>query len=417
VSVVAVRGEGLSKRFRLGAAVQGRLTEAVSDVLERPLRSLTGNGRQPREYLWALKDVSFEVDEGEVVGFIGRNGAGKSTLLKVLSRITEPTEGYADIRGRVGSLLEVGSGFHPDLTGRENVYLYGTVLGMRKREVARKFDEIVAFAEVEQFIDTPVKRYSSGMYMRLAFAVAAHLEPDILIVDEVLSVGDYAFQKRCLGKMEQVASSGRTVLFVSHNMPAVASLCERAYLLEKGRIVGSGPADEVVRRYTAQFTADQFIPIGERHDRHGDGSVRVTALRIENADDRGPISSSSRLRIVLDYESDAPLRLPRFQVTLHDADYHPLFLLDTDVEGDLPEVVPARGRLTCVTDPIQLTPGTCGVMVGVHRGASLADGVEFAGAFDVHPDGFFESGRMPLRSEAVGVLHHTWALAEVDARG
>jgi lipopolysaccharide transport system ATP-binding protein len=416
MSVIAVRGEGISKRFRLGAAVQGRLTEAVSELVERPLRSLARNGRPSREFLWALKDVSFHVEEGEVVGFIGRNGAGKTTLLKILSRITEPTDGYADIRGRVGSLLEVGSGFHPDLTGRENVYLYGSVLGMRKREVQRKFDEIVAFAEVEPFIDTPVKRYSSGMYMRLAFAVAAHLEPEILIVDEVLAVGDYAFQKRCLGKMEQTASGGRTVLFVSHNMPAVASLCRRAYLLEEGRIVDEGTADEVVRRYTAQFTADQYIPIAERQDRRGDGSVRVTALGIENADHGGAISSGSRLRIVLDYESAAPLRLPRVQVTIHDDDYYPLFLLDTDLEGDLPEVVPARGRLTCVTDPIQLTPGTCGLMVGIHRGMALADGIEFAGAFDVEPDGFFGSGRMPLRSEAVALLHHRWALAEPDER-
>jgi lipopolysaccharide transport system ATP-binding protein len=410
VNVVAVRAEGISKRFRLGAAVQGRLTETMWNALERPFRLSAKNGIPRREYIWALKDVSFEINEGEVIGIIGRNGAGKSTLLKILSRITEPTEGSFDVRGRVGSLLEVGSGFHPDLTGRENVYLYGSVLGMRKRDVERKFDEIVSFAEVERFIDTPVKRYSSGMYMRLAFAVAAHLEPEILMVDEVLSVGDFQFQKKCLGRIEQVAMDGRTVLFVSHNTAAVASLCTRAYLLDSGRIVGAGAAPDVVRQYIAESKSAEIISIGERQDRRGDGSVRVTGLRIENSERGRPISSSSRLRVTLDYESAAPLSDTRFQVTIHDADYHPLYLLDTDLEGALPGVLPARGTLICVTDPIRFTPGTCGLMVGVDRRGTLADGIEYAGVFEVEPDGFF-AGRVPLRSEAAALLHHKWVLA------
>src|SRR5437667_3351245 len=241
MSDIAIRVENLSKRYEIGAAK--RRHDTLRDQLADGLKALFRNNGQPRqrkESIWALKDVSFEISEGEVVGFIGRNGAGKSTLLKILSRITDPTEGSFDVRGRVGSLIEVGSGFHPDLTGRENVYLYGTVLGMRKRDVQRKFDEIVSFAEVERFIDTPVKRYSSGMYMRLAFAVAAHLEPEIMMVDEVLSVGDFPFQKKCLARMEQVATDGRTVVFVSHNMAAVASLCKRAYLIDKGRIISAG---------------------------------------------------------------------------------------------------------------------------------------------------------------------------------
>ena len=410
MSVVAVRAEGISKCFRLGAAVQGRLTETLWNALERPIRSLRNNGAPRYEVVWALKDVSFEISEGEVVGFIGRNGAGKSTLLKILSRITDPTEGSFDVRGRVGSLIEVGSGFHPDLTGRENVYLYGTVLGMRKRDVQRKFDEIVSFAEVERFIDTPVKRYSSGMYMRLAFAVAAHLEPEILMVDEVLSVGDFTFQKKCLARMEQVATDGRTVLFVSHNTAAVASLCRRAYLLDRGRIVAAGAARDVVGEYIAAFQSAQFIPIGERQDRRGDGSVRVTGLRIEDANGTVSISSNSRLKVSVDYESASPLRDARFQVTIHDAEYHPLFLLDTDIAADLPAVLPARGTLTCVTGPIQLTPGLCGLMVGVDQRGTLADGIEFAGVFDVEPSGFF-AGRMPLRSEAVSLLDHKWTLA------
>jgi lipopolysaccharide transport system ATP-binding protein len=414
MNAIAVRGEGISKRFQLGAAVQGRLTEALGEAFGRSLHTLTRSRRPRREFLWALKNVSFEVQAGEVVGFIGNNGAGKTTLLKILSRITEPTEGYFDIRGRVGSLIEVGSGFHPDLTGRENVYLYGSVLGMRKPEVERRFDEIVSFAEIERFIDTPVKRYSSGMYMRLAFAVAAHLHAEIMMVDEVLSVGDYAFQKRCLGKMEEVATSGRTVLFVSHNLGAVAALCRRAYLLDRGRIVAEGAAADVVLKYKDSWEAAQVIPIGEREDRRGDGSIRVTGLRVESADGGEAITSSSRIRVIVDYESGSPLRTPRFQVTIHDAEYNPLYLLDTDGGSEMPELLPAHGSVVCVTQPLRLTPGTCGLMVGVHRGPVLADGIEFAGAFDVQPDGVFDSGRVPLRSEAVGLLNHRWMLAGPD---
>ncbi len=253
---VAIRVEQLSKRYRIGELQRYKaLRDTLTDALYAPFRaaiSLFNDGRpsaQPSNYIWALEDVSFEVKHGEVIGIIGRNGAGKSTLLKVLSRITEPTTGYADIRGRVGSLLEVGTGFHPELTGRENIYLNGAILGMKKAEIERQFDKIVAFAEVEKFIDTPVKFYSSGMYVRLAFAVAAHLEPEILLVDEVLAVGDAAFQTKCLGKMGEVAKQGRTVLFVSHNMTAVRALCGSAMLLEAGQTVGNGPVGPVIDRY------------------------------------------------------------------------------------------------------------------------------------------------------------------------
>jgi lipopolysaccharide transport system ATP-binding protein len=246
-----IRAEGVSKHYRLGALQESYLTvrEAVAGALRAPLKRLRGGGGLRGETLWALRDVTFEVAPGEVVGIVGRNGAGKSTLLKILSRITEPSAGRVELYGRVGSLLEVGTGFHPELTGRENIFLNGAILGMGKSEIKSRFDEIVAFSELERFIDTPVKRYSSGMYVRLAFAVAAHLEPDILVVDEVLAVGDLMFQKRCLGKMQDVTRQGRTVLFVSHNVSAVKSLCTRALLLKAGRVASEGGVDRVVDEY------------------------------------------------------------------------------------------------------------------------------------------------------------------------
>ncbi len=256
---IALRVEDLSKQYHIGGSrreayttLRDTLTDGIVSSLRCAGKLFGGRGGRAAdrgETIWALKDISFEIKRGEVVGIIGYNGAGKSTLLKILSRITEPTEGYADIYGRVGSLLEVGTGFHPELTGRENIYLNGAILGMRRVEIQRKFDDIVAFAELEKFIDTPVKHYSSGMYMRLAFAVAAHLEPDILLVDEVLAVGDARFQKKCLNKMQDVGQQGRTVLFVSHNMSAVTRLCPRAILLDGGCIIQDGPSHHVVSAY------------------------------------------------------------------------------------------------------------------------------------------------------------------------
>jgi homopolymeric O-antigen transport system ATP-binding protein len=251
-----IKVEKLSKRYAIG---ERERYPALRDVLTRAIRSpLRSWRRPPREFLWALKDVSFEVREGEVVGLIGRNGAGKTTLLKLLARITRPTEGHAEVHGRMGSLLEVGTGFHPDLTGRENTYLSGAILGMTRKEINRKFDAIVAFAEVERFIDTPLKHFSTGMQMRLAFAVAAHLEPEILLVDEVLAVGDLQFQKKCLGKMEEVSSGGRTIVFVSHQMNQIRRLCENVFWIDGGTIRQAGPTGQVVGAYEAAMTAGQL---------------------------------------------------------------------------------------------------------------------------------------------------------------
>ena len=253
---IAIRVENLSKQFHIGAIQKNRnfreaLVDGVTAPFRRTINRLRGQakGAELDETIWALKDVSFELRNGETIGIIGGNGAGKSTLLKIISRITEPTEGFAEIHGRIGSLLEVGTGFHPELTGRENTYLNGAILGMKKAEIKRKFDEIVSFSGIDKFIDTPVKHYSSGMYLRLAFAVAAHLEPEILIVDEVLAVGDARFQKKCLDKMQDISQKGRSIVFVSHNMLAITQLCERAILLDNGRVVQEGPSHEVVRSY------------------------------------------------------------------------------------------------------------------------------------------------------------------------
>lgn len=285
---VAIRVENLSKRYRIGRREQyGSLRDTLTDTLTAPLRAIhrpsptpvppTPNGT---DHIWALKDVSFEVKRGEVVGVIGRNGAGKSTLLKILSSITEPTDGCADLRGRVGSLLEVGTGFHAELTGRENIYLSGAILGMKKADIERKCEEIVAFAEVEEFLDTPVKHYSSGMYLRLAFAVAAHLEPEILLIDEVLAVGDAAFQQKCLGRMSDVASQGRTVLFVSHNLSAVAELCTRGLLLDSGRLLFQGRAADCITQYLLQGRSNDPPP-----DDHS-LPLRLGSMRIVS--DSGP---------------------------------------------------------------------------------------------------------------------------------
>jgi lipopolysaccharide transport system ATP-binding protein len=268
MSTPAIRIEELGKKYRIGAPQNEyrTLRDSLMGALVAPVRRvaavLQGRAAEASEHeIWALRDLSFEVKRGEVVGLIGSNGAGKTTLLKILSRITEPTTGRVGVKGRVGSLLEVGTGFHPELTGRENLYLNGAILGMKRAEIVKKFDEIVAFSEIEKFMDTPVKHYSSGMYMRLAFSVAAHLEPDVLLVDEVLAVGDAAFQKKCLGKMDDVAKHGRTVLFVSHNMPAVQSLCSRTIWLDEGRVVATGPSDDVVTRYlqTCSSTATERV--------------------------------------------------------------------------------------------------------------------------------------------------------------
>ena len=282
-----IKVKGLSKQYRIGAAnnTYSTLRDALATAARAPLQRLRGTRNQEANTIWALQDVSFEVWPGEVIGIIGRNGAGKSTLLKILSRITDPTSGRLELYGRIASLLEVGTGFHPELTGRENTYLNGAILGMTKSEIKRKFDEIVAFAEIEKFIDTPVKFYSSGMYVRLAFAVAAHLEPEILLLDEVLAVGDTAFQQKCLGKMRDVSSHGRTVLLVSHSMATVGQLCKRTICINEGRIENLGPSDEVIRSYLDSQRRVEAAYVRDESRVEQIPKVLILGARIRNSED------------------------------------------------------------------------------------------------------------------------------------
>jgi len=330
---LAIRVEHLSKQFQIGGPQERykTLRDTLTDLAVSPFRRIGAALRGQRkpaattQTIWALKDVSFEVQRGEVIGIIGRNGAGKSTLLKILSRITEPTEGYAELHGRVGTLLEVGTGFHPELTGRENIYLNGTILGMKRSEIERKFDEIVDFAEVERFIDTPVKHYSSGMYLRLAFAVAAHLDPEILIVDEVLAVGDAQFQKKCLGKMEDVANQGRTVLFVSHNMAAVRTLCTQTVLLRNGTVAGIGPTDQVIGQYLASSAAELSTHVSLPHS--GPGGVGE-AISLQFLASDGTACAEFRLgepwRIRLEFELFRPIKHMIAAVGLNNVELLPI---------------------------------------------------------------------------------------------
>ncbi|MBX6313845.1 MAG: ABC transporter ATP-binding protein, partial [Isosphaeraceae bacterium] len=414
MSDIAIRAEGLSKRYRVGLAprrqdnLQERLADGLRNLLQRRSRKAAG-----ADTLWALKDVSFEVRHGEVVGIIGRNGAGKSTLLKILSRITKPTTGCAEVHGRMGSLLEVGTGFHPELTGRENIYLNGVILGMKRAEVARRFDEIVAFAEIEKFLDTPVKRYSSGMYVRLAFAVAAHLNTKILIVDEVLAVGDAAFQRKCLAKMEEAAYGGRTVLFVSHNLAVVQKLCSRGILLSQGRVGLDGSASAAVRAYLRSLESFSTLDVSQRPDREGHGQTRLRALRISHGKDpsSATLATGQPARFVFELERMLPGLSCCF--TIWDHHGQPVAYLDSARHAPADVSDPGLGsQFVCEIEELPLLPGRYRINVAVATGpdwsSDLQDRIEGAAVFEV------EQGLMRGRPETADTawgnvcIAHRW---------
>jgi lipopolysaccharide transport system ATP-binding protein len=383
---VVIRAEGLGKKYLIGHAAERERYVALRDVMARSARTLwrkTADMARRRaivagdtlEEFWALKDVSFEVRRGEVLGIIGRNGAGKSTLLKILSRITEPSEGRVTIRGRVASLLEVGTGFHPELTGRENIYLNGAILGMTRAEIRRKFDEIVAFAEVEKFLDTPVKRYSSGMYVRLAFAVAAHLEPEILVVDEVLAVGDAEFQKKCLGKMDEVSRrEGRTVLFVSHNMGVVTSLCTAAIWLDKGGLTrGRGVAREVISEYLSRGGSDRQPIVQLAHMPRSqwaqDGRLRLESIEWLS---ELPLRHGERIRARICFNTRAPVLGVAVGIGFSNVEGARLLTYETDFQdGFRPDLAqPGKFVVEVAVDALPLAPDIYSLDVGCRSGDS-----------------------------------------------
>ena len=400
---VAVTVEGLGKRYRIGHQRDpyGRLTESLWGAMRAPMDIVRRKNRETSEWIWALRDVSFDLHHGDVVGVIGRNGAGKTTLLKILSRITEPSSGSATLRGRVGSLLEVGTGFHPELTGRENVFMSGAVLGMRRAEITRKFDEIVDFAGIEQFLDTPVKRYSSGMQVRLGFAVAAHLETEILIVDEVLAVGDAEFQRKCLSRMGTVSREGRTVLFVSHNMAAVEALCVSGVLLDRGQVVALGTAREVVEQYARRSEELHARDVAERTDRLGNGHLRITGIETS-------IRTGSPSEVRLRYAAQPGLRNLAVSVGFFTTRGEGAMYLANELSGERLSEVPESGTLVCALDQAWLLPGRYSVNVYCTANGVLADWVVDAASVDVAEGDLFGTGKLPPTGYGSIGVPHRW---------
>jgi len=402
VSRVAIRVENVSKQFQIGVARNRyrTLREHIADALTFRRRGPGG------ETIWGLKDVSFEVAAGEVMGIIGANGAGKSTLLKILSRITTPTTGYAELHGRVGSLLEVGTGFHPELTGRENVYLNGAILGMRKSDIERKADDIIAFAETGKFIDTPVKHYSSGMYMRLAFAVAAHLEPEILIVDEVLAVGDLNFQNKCLGKMHDVASQGRTVLFVSHNMGAIANLCTSALWLAGGQVVSRGPVSDTVAAYIQSVSRPRADDASTwRHKGSGEATFIDARMLDANGEPRETFAMGESVVVGFDMDFSRSFSSLHMSVDVKRAEtgLPVLHLLNHDSGPACERLPDGKHRLTVEIPSCMLYPGSYTVSLFAGVPGTTLDHVENVLSFSMVHSG--ESKRTSLFYPQLGVFH------------
>jgi lipopolysaccharide transport system ATP-binding protein len=416
MSIPAISVQGLSKSYTLGATAGH---DTLRDHLAAGARSLVqrftgGRPRREAETFWALKDVSFQVEQGEVLGVIGRNGAGKSTLLKLLSQITEPTAGEIQVRGRAASLLEVGTGFHPELTGRENVFLNGAVLGMSRREIAARFDEIVAFAEVEKFLDTPVKRYSSGMYVRLAFAVAAYLQSEILIVDEVLAVGDVQFQEKCLAKMGTVAQGGRTVLFVSHNLTAVRQLCSRGLYLRHGVLDYQGTVESVCERYLSVVRSQsEEIPLKERRDRKGTGRVKFVGFHAldQSRNVQQTLKSGEDYTFVMEYENPEKLRFTNIiaSIAARDQFDHMIIHVASLFSDDRLSIEQEHGRIECSIKDLNLAIGTYNITLYIADGTTeVLDWIEHAVHISVEGGDYYGTGSFGMPDLCKTLTRAAW---------
>jgi lipopolysaccharide transport system ATP-binding protein len=419
---IAIRVENLSKLYRIGAKQEAykTLRDTLAGAVAAPLRRLGqtfqhSNVRtsERSDDFWALKDVSFEVKRGEVVGIIGRNGAGKSTLLKILSRITEPTSGYADIYGRVGSLLEVGTGFHPELTGRENIFLNGAILGMKRAEIARQFDAIVEFAEVERFVDTPVKHYSSGMYLRLAFAVAAHLEPEILLVDEVLAVGDAQFQKKCLGKMGEVAKQGRTVFFVSHSMGAIQQLCGRVLLVRTGQLYKDGHPNQVIPDYLSDASRSEhgIFDYSNHPARAANYAplIRQVTIRTLDGQPTTHFNPGDAFQVELVIEPTQPLREPRLALAIEDHLGHRITTVASYFQVEPFNAIEQPCRVVCTAPELRLGSGRYLLSVSVGtKYQGLLDSVDGGAWFDVGWNNSYGNGEPYSSTYGPVLTYSTW---------
>jgi len=404
---IAIKFENISKQYRLGSIGTGTLSHDLNRWWAMNIRGKEDpnlkigqvNDRASKstsDYVWALRDIDFEVKQGEVLGIIGKNGAGKSTLLKILSRVTSPTTGRIMAHGRIASLLEVGTGFHPEMTGRENIYMNGAIMGMTKAEITRKLDEIIDFAGIEKYIDTPVKRYSSGMTVRLGFAIAAHLEPEILVVDEVLAVGDAEFQKKAIGKMQDISHEhGRTVLFVSHNMISIESLCSRTIILNNGQILFDGKTKQAINEYHNQRSILGEMPLKLREDRQGTKNARINACRVNSIEiDQCPIiRTGSPVEIELDYISNERVLNPNFWVSFYDRNERPVMKCNSEtVQFELIEL-PQSGTAVCKISKLQLLPGEYTLNIALELNNQIIDRVENIGRVSIEPGVYYSSNK------------------------
>jgi lipopolysaccharide transport system ATP-binding protein len=407
--MVVIEAEHISKKYIIRHE-QAERYKTLSGALTNLAKSVR---QSSKEEFWALNDISFEIKQGERVGIIGRNGAGKSTLLKVLSRIVTPTSGRVEITGRVASLLEVGTGFHPELSGRENIFLNGSILGMSKREIQSKFDEIVDFAEVEKFLDTPVKRYSSGMYVRLAFAVAAHLEPEILIVDEVLAVGDAAFQKKCLGKMKDVTGQGRTLLFVSHNMAAIQNLCSTCLYMKGGSLITQGKTEDVIPIYLRASLDTQHTEIADRSDRSGSGAVRFLSFTLRDSEGKTVHTAQCGevCHIDIGFKAKSDLSNLSIAVGVDDDFGQRVAHFSNETTGQLFEKVGMNDSTVRLTIPhMPLKRGVYSVTLFASTNGEIADWIQEAAVLNVEDGDFFRTGKLPPDGQASVLIDHSFVL-------